>query len=44
VIKEDMGAKEVVTVGWDGKVIEDVTHQKGEWGLKWKDQKSRYTS
>lgn len=44
VIKEDLGAKEVVPVGWDGKVIEDVTHQKGEWGLKWKDQKSRYTS
>lgn len=46
VIKEDDrgGIKEVVPVGWDGKVIEDVTHQKGEWGLKWKDQKSRYTS
>jgi hypothetical protein len=43
-IKEDQGGKEVVPVGWDGKVIEDVTHQKGEWGLKWKDQKSRYTS
>lgn len=24
-------------VGWDGKVVEDVTHQKGEWGLKWKE-------
>ena len=28
--------REVKGVGWDGKVIEDVTHQKGEWGLKWK--------
>lgn len=28
--------REVKGVGWDGKVIDDVTHQKGEWGLKWK--------
>ena len=28
--------RDVKGVGWDGKVVEDVTHQKGEWGLKWK--------